>query len=192
MKSVPDDHCELRLRGFKKILPKISSSHINQFEFILAVRNIILEIADMIPELNIENQFDFLFNIKFGEFWVSEFIHSLNLEEALEANKLVISRSTQQVYYESMSTAIRTRLLDINYVKKHIKSGSNVTNQYKEFFNALPESEKAAAAEIGELIGELAHESDINDEFAKYRYDFAHECYSHSLYFILKHLLFFL
>lgn len=177
MKSVPEDHCELRLRGFKKILPKISSDHINQLEFILAVRNAILEIADMLPDLNIENQFNFLFNIRFGEVWASEFIRGLTMEETLTADKLVKSRATQRLYYESMSTAIRAKLLDINYVRKNIKSGTNATNQYKEFFSTLPEEEKAAAAEIGKLIGELAHVSDINNEFAKYRYDFAYECY---------------
>ena len=178
MKSVPEDHCEQRLRGFKKILPQISNNHIDQLEFILAVRNIILEIADMFPDLNIENQFNFLFNIRFGEVWASEFIRDLNMEETLAADKLVKSRAMQRMYYESMSTAIREKLLDINYVRKYIKSSTNATNQYKEFFNTLPEGEKAAAAEIEKLIGELAHESDINNEFAKYRYDFAYECYA--------------
>ncbi len=177
-KLVPEDHCEIRLRGFKKILPNIDEKHINQFEFILGVRNKILEISELIPELDIENQFDFLFNIKFGEFFVSEFIQRLSVEEALDAEKLVKSRTSQRLFYESMSTAIRAKLLDIKFVKKHIKSGAVASERYIEFFRTLPQDKKSEAAEIDSYLSELNHEFDINEEFGHYRYGFAQECYN--------------
>ena len=177
-KMTPEEHCEIRLRGFKKILPNISKDHIYQFEFILGVRNKILEISDLIPELDIENQFDFLFNIKFGEFFVSEFIHGLSIEEALDAEKLVKSRTSQRLFYESMSTAIRAKLLDIKFVKDHVKSGAAASERYIEFFRTLPQDKKGEAAEIDAYLSDLDHESNVNEEFGHYRYGFAQECYN--------------
>ena len=176
--NIPEDHCETRLRGLKKALTNISKKPIEQFEFILSVRNAILDISDLIPELNIENQLDFLFNIKYGEMFVAEFISGLSIEDALDADGLVKSRTSQRLYYESMATAIRTKLFDINFVKKNVKPGNQITIRYTEFFETLPNDKRDEAVEVESYLFELKHETEINEEFAKYRYDFACECYN--------------
>lgn len=175
--STPEAYCEMRLRGFKKMLPFIADGHINQFEFILAVRYKILEIFDILPELNDRTKFDFLFNIEYGEKFVSEFIANLSFEETLESEKLLKNRTSQQMYYERMSTAIIAKLLDVDYAMNQIKCGSNLYYRYVDFFGTLPQEKRVETAEINKYLDELKHESNINEKFAKYRYDFTHECY---------------
>lgn len=173
-KDAKDDYCEVRLRGFKKILSKIAEGHLDQFEFILAVRNKICEISDLLPDMNIDERFDFLFNIQFGKSFVSELIDRFSIDEALDAE--MILKGGRLSHYESMSTAVRAKLLEIDFVKKNIKSGVAAYSRYKEFFYALPENERSG--DIDTYLSKLNQESNINEEFAKYRYDFAHDCYS--------------
>ncbi|MGN0813403.1 MAG: hypothetical protein ACI4MQ_07845 [Candidatus Coproplasma sp.] len=177
-KDTPDVHCEIRLRGLFKILPAIDANQLNQFDFILIVRNKLLELSELIPELDIKNRFNFLFNVKYGKTFITEFLRKLSIDETLTADTLIKSRTINTLYYEDMANAINEKLLDVDYVKKNIKSGDNVFRQYLEYFGSLTAEKARGAAEIDAYLSSLIHEAEVNEEFARYRYEFAIECYN--------------
>ncbi len=176
--GVPVECCEIRIKGLKKLLQQSSMTKLSQLEFILGVRNRLLEIADEIYELGIEEDFDFIFNCEAGKLWMRELLGDLSLSDTLKADYFVRSHSAERRFYESMQEAVREKLLDINYVRRNIKSGTTERDKYIEFFRTLSREQREEYNEIDEYLNELDHEAEINEEFANYRYDFAMECYA--------------
>lgn len=162
----------VRIRGFKRMLSASGLSALKQLDFIIMVRNIVWEIADDISELKIpDSRFDFLFNDNFGEFWCNELVNSLSVDSAIEAYKLVGS-------YEKLSIAIRNKLFNLDFVKSNVKSGDPVFAKYDEFFKTLSQDQDIQnRVEIKEYLEYLNFESKVSDDFAKYRSDFAFECF---------------
>ncbi len=176
--GIPVECCEIRVRGLKNFLQESHMPPLKQLELILGVRGRILEICDEIPELNIDEDFDFLFNCETGKLWMKELIDALPVKETLEADSYVRSHSAERRFYESMEAFIAERLLNLDFVKKYIRSGTAERDNYMMFFNSLSREQRDENSEINDFLNELGHEIGINEEFAKYRFDFALECYS--------------
>ncbi len=170
--------CTVRIRGFKRMLIASGVSPLEQLDFIIMVRDKVLEIADEIPELKIpDSQFDFLFNNEFGKLWCNELMDSLSVDSAIKAEEQVRSLTSGTRFYEGLSNAIRSKLLDLHFVKSNVKSGYPVFAKYVEFFNTLPLDIRNGCSDIQKYLNDLDFESKVSDDFAKYRSDFAFECF---------------
>lgn len=176
--DVPVECCEIRIKGMRRFLQGTQMPSLNQLEIILGVRSRILEIADEIQELNIDEDFDFIFNCEAGRSWMRELLNSLSVQDTLQADFFVRSHSAERRFYESMQTFLRERLLNANFIIRYIRSGVTERNRYTEFFNALPREVREENSEIADIIKDIDNEREINEEFANYRYNFAMECYS--------------
>lgn len=173
--STSEAYCELRLRGFGKVLRGVSNDHLKQLDFILAVRDIIIGISGD-PELKIDRRFNFLFNNNYGKSLAMGFVRELNMGESLSADMMLRS-NVNESRYESMAKAVRDNLLNVNYVKQYIQSGAELTPRYCEFYASLSERERISTPEIEKLIVEVFQETKTNDRLAEYRYNFAYNCY---------------
>lgn len=176
----PADFCEQRVRGLRLEAEKLSLHGLDTIAFLLTVRADILEMAEEADLPIDEKDFDFLFNCKAGENWVRNVINQLPVSDMLTAEAYVRSHSAERRNYESMYRAILAKLCKPEYIRKNIgtsgqtEKGRDLRARYTEFFETLPEDERPE--EIAEFLVTLNHESDVDDRFARYRYDFAAEC----------------
>lgn len=170
--------CTVRIRGFRRMMENSGLSPFEQLKFITDVRNIVLEIGNEIPELDIANtQFDFLFNVEYGKQWVNGLVLSLSMEATIKAEDFVRNQSDSMGFYESLSLAINDKLLDEEYIKNNVKSDSPFLPKYLEYYNRLSPDLRCASAEIQAYLNELNRESGINDALIQYRCNFAFDCY---------------
>ena len=176
--STLEELCDVRLAGLPKLLARLDGGHLAQVDFILTVRYFILEIADLTPQFGIDNQLDFLFSTRFGRSIAVKAINASTIAELLQADRLVFVRAQQRLIYESMSTAIRNRLLDEKFIKANVVSGTETAQQYISFFNSLPDNKKADAVEISYYIDSMLRMTDITKRLAEYRYKFTQDCYN--------------
>lgn len=180
----PLEYCELRLRGFRLAVNTLSLHGLDTIAFILAVRSRILEIAEESAESDFpfdERDFDFIFNSKSGAGWVNNILSKISATDLLRAEMMVRMHSANRRNYESMQNAVQAKLLDAEFVRRQIggiayrQSGRELREKYIEFFESLPESQRRS--DIAEYLGMLGHETSVDENFARYRFDFAAECY---------------
>lgn len=166
---------EVRIRGFKKLSDHLDSA-IDKISFLLSVKLELEEIDNVIPELGLESPFDFVFNHNFGKQWIQGVVNATSVTELLKIYEIVHLQT--QDGYESLQNCILDKLLNLSYVRSNVICGQEAYENYKHFYNhILPQNEKEKHLDISTYLDGLKHEQDINDEFAKYRYDFAYECY---------------
>ncbi len=165
---------EIRIRGFKKLTEHLCSS-IDKISFLVSVKLKLEEIADQILELNLEPR-DFVFNHNYGEKWIQGVIDDASIMELLKIYEIVHLQTQDR--YESLQNCIVNKLLDLSYVRTNVISGQKVYELYQQFYNQiLPRNVREQHLDIADYLDGLKYEQDINDAFAKYRYDFAYECY---------------
>lgn len=173
-KGTPVELCDTRIKGLKRYISNIGMSGLNIIELLLAIRNNLYEIANEIPNLNIDESTDFIFNTENGEHWIRSVIDGLPAADLLTADTLVRSRVSGGGIFDSLAAAIRSKLLDINFVNVNLKSGDPLFERYAEFFRSI-ESDRRPS-DISAYLGQLDSEMRISEQFAKYRYDFTTEC----------------
>ena len=176
----PADFCEQRVRGLRREVEKLSLHGLDTIAFLLDVRADMLEMVEEAGLPLEEKDFDFLFNCKVGKNWVKNVINQLSVSDMLSAEVYVRAHSAERRNYESMYRAILDKLCNPEYIRENFSTsgqteeGRSLRTRYAEFFEALPEEQRPE--EIAEFLGMLNHESDVDDRFARYRYDFAAEC----------------
>lgn len=166
---------EVRIRGLKKLSDHLDSV-IDKIAFVSSVKLELDEIDMMIPEIGLETPFDFVFNHNFGKQWIQGVINDASLPELLKIYEIVHLQT--QDGYESLLNCILDKLLNLSYVRANVISGQETYEDYKKFYNhVLPQDVREKHLDISSYLDGLKFEQDINDEFAKYRYDFAYDCY---------------
>ena len=169
----------IRIKGFKRLVASLGLSRLDQINYVISVRDRLIEISGELPELNIPNdQRDFLFNGNERSLWMDELIQTLPMDVALEADQLVKNRTNGGNFYESMSSAIRARLLNPSFVMDNIRSGYPLLSPYIEFFSLLPHDIQLSNPKIEDYLNSLDREGSISDEFERFRCNFAYDCFS--------------
>ncbi len=169
--------CKIRINGLKRFFEKSGLKKADQFDFLLGLRNKMLEISDEIPLLSLDTQFDFLFNNKSGELWINSLIDGLSMEEILEVDDLVKSRRMNRSPYESMTDALTSKLLKLEFVKENVKNDNPVNKKYIDFFRLLPQETINAHADIKDYLDNLGFQAQISERFSAFRYNFAYGCF---------------
>lgn len=170
-----EDCCNIRIRGFKRILNAAQLTKLQKLEVIINVREKILEFSDVIS--GIDYRCDFLFNTELGRSWGQEILAALSMQELLAAYQLTYSRTRSRALYEGMISTLNLRLLDVANVRRNVIPGTPVYKSYVEFFYALPQELQAANAEIHAYLSELSHGSEIGNSLAQNRRDFLMNCF---------------
>ncbi len=174
--GTPVECCEMRIKGFKRMLAESSLTSLEKVELILSARNKMLDFTEEVENLEIEEQFDFLLNCEFGNLWMNELVNSFAIEDVIKSDELIKARTSDRKFYESFATIIRDRLLNIEYIRRNIRSGYPVLDQYKQFFELLPVD--LQGADIKQYLSELDHESDVSTQYSDYRCGFAFDCFA--------------
>lgn len=176
--DVSNDCCIIRINGLRYFINNCAQEPMKKLENIIKIREIVLDIADEIPSLDISNdQRDFIFNNKTGERWLTQLVSTMSIEEVIEADSLVRNRTVGARLYGGLLNAVRVRLLDVNVVRENVKVGTTTFVQYIDFFNTLPQEIQDACLDIQRQLQDLDFAEKINNEFSMYRCDFAYDCY---------------
>lgn len=165
-----------RVAAMLNMLSRLNMSKEEKFQFILDVRNLLLLIRDEVPELGIQRQLDFLFDVRqSGDWIINNIIKGASVETALELNN-TLQKVTVRERYESMENALATVLLNTQVVRSEIRNGRAITKAYINYFHSLPVERQNR--EIRDHISRLDQASDISQEFLEYRCSFVKDCYN--------------
>lgn len=125
------------IERFKTKCEKMSAK--DQLLLILDLRNIIVEISEEIPSLGWSNPHNFFMNHINGRTLCSALIGvTAGVRAPLSNTIFEMLEMHHKLYhtdYHEMTGMIRSKLLDIDYVKSKIKSGSPELKKYRMFIN---------------------------------------------------------
>ena len=159
------------------MLQKRKSSAYEDVTFINGVCEILIEMSEKLPELNLDSDVGsrFIYNIPTGETWMNERVEKLSVAATL---KLEEDINGSDYRFVKLLDSLRSKLLDLNYVQENIKSGQDaLIEEYLAFFCQLPANELRMAVSIKRYLDQLSNEKKVSAEFIKFRTDFMYDYY---------------
>lgn len=112
--------------------------------YIVVIRNYLVEIAEEIPALRLEGQHNFMFESgsSVGLNWCAELIGvkpgMKNPLSGSVSELLAFYNDTVRCGYTKISDLLTKQLLDVRYVESKIKAGSREHKEYERFIATLP------------------------------------------------------
>ncbi len=173
--GVPREYCEMRIKGLRRMLESTSLTRQQIFDFLLAVRNRMLDISGLVSDCKLDESFDFLLGHPYGAAWIGEMLNAFTCSELLLASDIIKARMGGRRFYESMMRAVQERLLNMDFVRENLKLGTEELERYRSFFGALQPQQQNA--QIKSFLESLAYESSVSVRFANERCSFSHACY---------------
>ena len=174
---------DIRIRGMKALVEnmrtKEGKTNRDALEFIILVRSKMIQIANYIPECEIDT--DLMFSRdehSIGKAFVQMLVDKLNMEDCLEIYNLLRYNDTlENDLYDSMVSTVLDKLLNIDFVILNVKSNRSVTERYLDFFATLSEEKQSDCKSVKSYLESLNMQSRINSSFYEYRCSFINDCY---------------
>ena len=145
--------------------------------YIVDVRNYIVEMAEEIPVLRLNGQHNFMFHADCtaGENWCAELIGVKPGAKAPLSNSiselLSFYNDTARCGYSKMNELIAKMLLDVRYVESKIKAGSREHKDYERFIGTLPAD--MIDNEVKTLLENLYSQGSRSSKNLDFRYQMA-------------------
>lgn len=166
------DWKDLRSVGLKKMVTEKRLSKFEQLEFVLSVRKKISELMDYMPIAMRAVDDDFILGCPRGKQWVGEILQSFSPKELLDAEK----KTRVEGDFASMLALLQEKLLDLTFVKLHIR-GEQLESAYIKFFETLSQEKKSMHGDIYRYFTRLENAKKANEVIKNFRFDFADGCY---------------
>jgi len=173
--------CELRIRGLKRMVTALGLNGVQTLETVVCVREkmleILTELSGSYSDFEMAGGEEFLFNTVEGRNWLNGVINAMPMSDVLLCNITVHNLTMGGDSYIGMMSALRNRLLDIEFVKANIRSGGALVERYRNFYDSLPDILRESNVSVGSYLNSLNASEGISNAISRYRCNFTYRCF---------------